>query len=327
MNPIITFIVRLAASMLAVLGFAWTASAHAAGYPEKPVTLVVPFGAGSATDLLARALSASLTQQTGQAVVVENRPGASGMIAAQHVARAAPDGYTVLITTNTTQAANPHLFKTLPYDPVADFTPLTGLGRGGQVLVVKADSPYRTVDDLVRAAKQAPGKLSFGSGNSSSRIAGEMLKQLTGTDIIWVGYNSNPNALNDLLGGHIDMMVLDTVTGLSQIEAGRLRPLGASTQDRLPQLPDVPTLDEAGIKGYDMGYWFAAYVPAGSTAPTVAKLRQLLIGAVDSDGARAFFRNSATQAWTTTSAELNQFQTAEIQKWGSVIKAAGIAPE
>lgn len=327
MNPIITFIVRLAASMLAVLGFAWTASAHAAGYPEKPVTLVVPFGAGSATDLLARALSASLTQQTGQAVVVENRPGASGMIAAQHVARAAPDGYTVLITTNTTQAANPHLFKTLPYDPVADFTPLTGLGRGGQVLVVKADSPYRTVDDLVRAAKQAPGKLSFGSGNSSSRIAGEMLKQLTDTDIIWVGYNSNPNALNDLLGGHIDMMVLDTVTGLSQIEAGRLRPLGASTQERLPQLPDVPTLDEAGIKGYDMGYWFAAYVPAGSPAPTVAKLRQLLIGAVDSDGARAFFRNSATQAWTTTSAELNQFQTAEIQKWGSVIKAAGIAPE
>lgn len=327
MNRIITFIVRLAASMLAVLGLAWTVSAQAAGYPEKPVTLVVPFGAGSATDLLARALSASLTQQTGQAVVVENRPGASGMIAAQHVARAAPDGYTVLITTNTTQAANPHLFKTLPYDPVADFTPLTGLGRGGQVLVVKADSPYRTVDDLVRAAKQAPGKLSFGSGNSSSRIAGEMLKQLTGTDIVWVGYNSNPNALNDLLGGHIDMMVIDTVTGLSQIEAGRLRPLGASTRERLPQLPDVPTLDEAGIKGYDMGYWFAAYVPAGSPAPTVAKLRQLLIGAVDSDGARAFFRNSATQAWTTTSAELNQFQTADIQKWGRVIKAAGIAPE
>ncbi|KNE24779.1 Bug family tripartite tricarboxylate transporter substrate binding protein [Achromobacter spanius] len=327
MNPIITSIVRLAASVLAVLGFAWTASAQAGGYPEKPVTFVVPFGAGSATDLLARALSASLTQQTGQAVVVENRPGASGMIAAHHVARAAPDGYTVLITTNTTQAANPHLFKTLPYDPAADFTPLTGLGRGGLVLVVKADSPYRTVDDLIRAAKQAPGKLSFGSGNSSSRMAGEMFKQLTGTDIVWVGYNSNPNALNDLLGGHIDMMVIDTVTGLSQIEAGKLRPLGASTQERLPQLPDVPTLDEAGIKGYDMGYWFAAYVPVGTPAPTDAKLRQLLIEAVASDAAQAFFRNSATQTWTTTSAELNAFQAAELQKWGRVIKAAGIKPE
>ena len=324
---ITAYIIRVAASMLAVVGLTWAVSAHAAGYPAKPVTFVVPFGAGSATDLLARALSASLTQQTGQAVVVENRPGASGMIAAQHVARAAPDGYTVLITTNTTQAANPHLFKKLPYDPVADFTPLTGLGRGGQILVVKADSPYRTADDLIRAAKQAPGKLSFGSGNSSSRMAGEMFKQLTGTDIVWVGYNSNPNALNDLLGGHIYMMVIDTVTGLSQIEAGKLRPLGASTQERLIQLPNLPTLDEAGIKGYDMGYWFAAYVPAGTAAPIVAEMRQLLIKAVASDGAQAFFRNSATQAWTTTSAELNQFQAAETQKWGSVIKAAGIEPE
>lgn len=327
MVPIKTRILRLAAAaMSAVIGPAWAVSA-AAGYPEKPVTLVVPFGAGSATDLLARALSASLTQQTGQAAVVENRPGASGMIAAHHVARAAPDGYTVLITTNTTQAANPHLFKKLPYDPVADFMPLTGLGRGGQVLVVQADSPYRTVDDLLHGAKQDPGKLSFGSGNSSSRMAGEMLKQLTGTDIVWVGYNSNPNALNDLLGGHIDMMVIDTVTGSSQIEAGKLRPLGASTRERLPQLPDLPTLDEAGIKGYDMGYWFAAYVPAGTPATVAAKLRHLLVEAVDSEGARAFFRSSATQAWTTRPAELAEFQRTEIQKWGSVIKAAGIEPE
>lgn len=327
MIRITAFMIRVAASLSAALGMAWAVSAQAADYPAKPLTFVVPFGAGSATDLLARALSASLTQQTGQAVVVENRPGASGMIAAQHVARAAPDGYTVLITSNTTQAANPHLFKKLPYDPAGDFNPLTGLGRGGQILVVKADSPYRTADELIRAARQAPGKLSFGSGNSSSRMAGEMLKQLTGTDIVWVGYNSNPNALNDLLGGHIDMMVIDTVTGLSQIEAGKLRPLGASTLERLPQLPELPTLDEAGIKGYDMGYWFAAYVPAGTPAPMAAKLRQLLVKAVGSDGAQAFFRNSATQAWTTTPDELRQFQAAEIQKWGNVIKAAGIEPE
>jgi len=318
--------VRQAAVSL-LLGFAATWPAHAADYPDKPITFVVPFGAGSATDLLARALSASVTEQAGQAVVVENRPGASGMIAAQHVARARGDGYTVLITTNTTQAANPHLFKKLPYDPMTDFMPLTGLGRGGQVLVVRADAPFKTVHDVVRAARQDPGKLSFGSGNSSSRMAGEMLKQLTGTDIVWVGYNSNPNALNDLLGGHIDMMVIDTVTGLSQIEAGKLRPLGASTHERLPQLPQVPTLDEAGIKGYDMGYWFAAYVPRGTPTAVADALRQWLVAAVGSQGAQDFFRHSATQAWTTTAAELDAFQKAELRKWGGVIKAAGIKPE
>ncbi|OZI82606.1 Bug family tripartite tricarboxylate transporter substrate binding protein [Bordetella genomosp. 2] len=318
--------VRQAAVSL-LLGFAATWPAHAADYPDKPITFVVPFGAGSATDLLARALSASVTEQAGQAVVVENRPGASGMIAAQHVARARGDGYTVLITTNTTQAANPHLFKKLPYDPMTDFMPLTGLGRGGQVLVVRADAPFKTVHDVVRAARQDPGKLSFGSGNSSSRMAGEMLKQLTGTDIVWVGYNSNPNALNDLLGGHIDMMVIDTVTGLSQIEAGRLRPLGASTRERLPRLPQVPTLDEAGIKGYDMGYWFAAYVPRGTPAAVADALRQWLVAAVGSQGAQDFFRHSATQAWTTTAAELDDFQKAELRKWGGVVKAAGIKPE
>jgi len=318
--------VRQAAVSL-LLGFAATWPAHAADYPDKPITFVVPFGAGSATDLLARALSASVTEQAGQAVVVEKRPGASGMIAAQHVARARGDGYTVLITTNTTQAANPHLFKKLPYDPMTDFMPLTGLGRGGQVLVVRADAPFKTVHDVVRAARQDPGKLSFGSGNSSSRMAGEMLKQLTGTDIVWVGYNSNPNALNDLLGGHIDMMVIDTVTGLLQIEAGRLRPLGASTRERLPQLPQVPTLDEAGIKGYDMGYWFAAYVPRGTPAAVADALRQWLVAAVGSQGAQDFFRHSATQAWTTTAAELDDFQKAELRKWGGVVKAAGIKPE
>lgn len=324
----ITRIARLATALaLALAGLALAVSAQAADYPAKPITFVVPFGPGSATDLLARALSASTARQTGQPVVVENRPGASGSIAAQRVARAAADGYTVLITTNTTQAANPHLFRKLPYDPVTDFAPLTALGRGGQVLVVRADSPFRTVDDLVRAARQARGKLSFGSGNSSSRMAGEMLKQLTGTDIVWVGYNSNPNALNDLLGGHIDMMVVDTVTGLSQIKAGKLRPLGVSTRERLPELPDVPTLDEAGIKGYDMGYWFAAYVPAGTPAGVVARLRQLLVTAVGSDGARAFFHSSATQAWTTTAAELGKFQLAESRKWARVIQAAGIEPE
>ena len=159
-------------------------------YPNKAITFVVPFAAGSATDQLARALGQAVSEQTKQPVVVENKGGASGMIAAQAVAKAAPDGYTVLITTNTTHAANEHLYKKLSYDPVKDFTPITGLGKGGQVLVVPATSPYKSVGELLAYAKANPGKLSFGSGSSSSRVAGEMLKQLAGVDILHVPYKS-----------------------------------------------------------------------------------------------------------------------------------------
>jgi tripartite-type tricarboxylate transporter receptor subunit TctC len=296
-------------------------------YPEKPITFVVPFAAGSATDQLARALGASITADTKQAVVVDNKAGASGMLAAQAAARAAADGYTVLITTNTTHAANEHLYKKLPYDPVKDFIPVTGLGKGGQVLVVRTDAPYKSVADLLAKAKKEPGKLSFGSGSSSSRVAGEMFKQLSGTDILHVPYKSNPLAITDLLGGQIDMMITDTATGLPQVKSGKLRALGYSTQKRSPQLPDVPTLDEAGVKGYDMGYWFAAYVPAGTPQPVVARLNELLVAAVKSAPARSFFETSGAEAWTTTPDELARFQTVETQKWGRVIKAAGIEAE
>jgi len=219
-----------AAAALA-LALAGTAGAQAP-YPAKAITFVVPFAAGSATDQLARALGQSVSTDTRQPVVVDNKAGASGMIAAQAVAKAAPDGYTVLITTNTTHAANEHLYKKLPYDPVKDFAPVTGLGKGGQVLVVNASAPYKSVAELLAAAKKNPGKLSFGSGSSSSRMAGEMLKQLAGVDILHVPYKSNPLAITDLLGGQIDMMITDTSTGVPQIKAGKLRALGYSTQKR-----------------------------------------------------------------------------------------------
>lgn len=296
-------------------------------YPDKPLSFVVPFAAGSATDQLARVLGQSVADQTKQTVMVDNKPGASGMLAAQHVARASADGYTVLITTNTTHAANEHLYKKLSYDPVKDFAPVTGLGKGGQVLVVRTESPYKSVAELVAFAKKNPGKLSFGSGSSSSRIAGEMLKQLSGTEILHVPYKSNPNGITDLLGGQIDFMITDTATGVPQIKAGKLRALGYSTQKRSALLPDVPTIDEAGIKGYDMGYWFAAYVPAGTPAPVVARLRDLLAKATQSPAAKSFFEGSGSDPWTTTPDELARFQAAETQKWGRVIKAAGIVPE
>ena len=318
---------RHALAAAAALGLAGLAHAQAPAYPAKSITFVVPFAAGSATDQLARALGQSITTDTKQPVVVDNKAGASGMIAAQAVARAPADGYTVLITTNTTHAANQHLYKKLPYDPVKSFAPITGLGKGGQVLVVNANSPYKSVADLLAVAKKDPKKLSFGSGSSSSRVAGEMLKQLAGVDILHVPYKSNPLAITDLLGGQIDMMITDTSTGVPQIKSGKLRALGYSTRKRGAQLPDVPTIEEAGVKGYDMGYWFAAYVPSGTPAPVVARLNELLGKATKSAAAKSFFDMAGSEAWTTTPEELARFQAAESQKWGKVIKAAGIEPE
>jgi tripartite-type tricarboxylate transporter receptor subunit TctC len=302
-------------------------AAHAAGYPERPITLLVPFAAGSATDQLARAIGTAMSEQSAQVVIVDNKAGASGMMAAQAAAKAPPDGYTVLITTNTTQAANEHLYRKLPYDPVKDFAPVTGLGKGGQVLVVRADAPYRSVADLIAKAKQQPGKLSFGSGSSSSRVAGEMFKQLSHTDILHVPYKSNPQAVTDLLGGQIDLMITDTATGVPQVKSGKLRALGYSMRTRSAQLPEVPTLDEAGVKGYDMSYWFAAYVPAGTPRAVVDRLHEMLLKATRSAPARAFYESSGCEAWTSSPEELARFQRDEAQKWGRVIQAAGIEPE
>jgi tripartite-type tricarboxylate transporter receptor subunit TctC len=208
-----------------------------------------------------------------------------------------------------------------------DFAPVTGLGRGGMVLVVRPQSPYRTVKDIVAAAKAKPGRITFAAGNSSSRVAGEMFKQLTGTDLMYVPYKSNPNALTDLLGGQVDMMVIDSVTGMPQIESGKLRALATSTAKRLPQLPAVPTLQEAGVKDYELGYWYAAYVPAKTPPAVIAKLHDVLIKAIGSPAAKAFFQSAGNEPWTTTPAELAKFQLTEAQKWGDVIKAANIEPE
>ena len=318
----------MGAALGALMVAALPASAQqAVNFPSKPITFVVPFAAGSATDLIARALGQAVTQSTGQSVIVENKGGASGMIAAQAAARAPADGYTVLITTNTTHAANEHLYKKLPYDPVKDFVPLTGLGKGGQVLVVNASAPFNSVQELLEHAKKNPGKLSFGSGSSSSRMAGEMLKQLGGVDILHVPYKSNPLAITDLMGGQIDLMITDVSTGVPQIQAGKLKALGFSTEERSVMLPDVPTIAEAGVKGYNMGYWFAAYAPAGTPTDVVNKLTQLLGDAVESKSAEGFYKQSGTTKWRSTSAELAKFQAEETKKWGEVVKAAGIQPE
>lgn len=313
------------ALLLAALSLSPAALAQA--YPTKPLTFVVPFAAGSATDQLARALGQSLGEQSRQTVVVDNKAGASGMLAAQAVARAPADGYTVLITTNTTHAANEHLYKKLGYDPVKDFTPITALGKGGQVLVVNLASPYKSVAELLAQARKTPGKLSFGSGSSSSRVAGEMLQQLAGVQLLHVPYKSNPQAVTDLLGGQIDLMITDTATGLPQIRGGKLRGLAVSINKRMALLPELPTIAEAGVPGYDMGYWFAAYTPAGTPPAVVQRLQELLAKAVQSPAAKSFFESSGAEPYTTTPEGLAQFQREEALKWGRIIKAAGIEAE
>jgi tripartite-type tricarboxylate transporter receptor subunit TctC len=319
--------IRVSRLTCAIGALLLASSVGAQDYPTKPITFVVPFAAGSATDQLARALGQSVSEQGKQAVVVDNKPGASGFLAAQFVAKAPPDGHTVLITTNTTHAANEHLYKSMPYDPVKDFAPVTLLGKGGQIMIVNPKVQAKTVGEFLALAKKNPGKLSFGSGSSSSRIAGELLQQMAGIELLHIPYKSNPLAITDLLGGQIDMMITDTATGLPQVKGGKVRALGVTARTRTPLAPDIPTIDEAGVKGYEMGYWFAAYVPAKTPPATVARLQKMLVAATKSASAKAFYENTGTEIVTSTPEELAKFQAAESQKWGRIIKAAKIEPE
>ena len=301
-------------------------SARADSYPDRPITLVVPFAAGSGTDQQARAMAQVLGAEYKVPFIVENRVGASGIVAAQYVAKASPDGYTILMTTNTTHAANEHLFKKLPYDPVKDFTPITLLSKGNMLLLVNETSPYRSLNDLISAARKAPGKLNFGSGSSSSRIASELLKQMTGVDVINVPYKSNPMAITDLMGGQIDFMFVDT-SALPLVEAGKLRALAVSGTKRLAGVSAVPTVEESGVKGYDMSYWSAAYLPAKAPPEVVKKLNEMLVKVATSPAIIAFDATSGVEAVTSTPEGLAAFQAEEAQKWGRVVVAAGIQPE
>ncbi|MFV0680437.1 Bug family tripartite tricarboxylate transporter substrate binding protein [Ottowia sp.] len=319
----------LLAALVTATTALWASAAHATdGYPSKPITLVVPFGPGSGTDQLTRLLGQGLSDELKVPVVVDNKGGASGFIAAQYVAKAAPDGYTLMTTTNTTQSANEHLFKKLPYDPVKDYAPVILLSKGQMLLLVRLDSPYKSVGDLLAAAQKAPGKLNFASGSSSSRVASELLKQLANVDMVNVPYKSNPMGITDLIGGQVDFMFADAPTALPQVKGGKLRALATSGAQRLGAAPDVPTVAEAGIKGYDMTYWFAVYAPAGTPAPIIDRLNKALVKTMASGALKDFLAKTSGEAVSnTTPSDLAQFQAAESKKWGQVIRAAGIQPE
>ncbi|CAN5425763.1 tripartite tricarboxylate transporter substrate binding protein [soil metagenome] len=317
-------ILKHAAALL--ISIAVSGYAAAQTFPAKLITIIVPFAAGSATDQFARAVAQSITEQTGQPAIVDNKGGASGIIGASAGARAAPDGYTFVITTNTTHAGNEFLFKALPYDPVKDFVPLAMLGKGQQVMVVSPSSPFNSVSDFLGAAKRSPGRMSFGAGSVSPRIAGELLQQMTGIKLLYVPYKSNPDVLNDLIGGRIDMAIVDATTVLPHVRSGKLRALGATGATRLSFAPEVPAIAET-VPGYEIGYWFAGYAPAGTPPDIAKKLSELLLKATQGQATQKFYSSTGTSSEALGQSELAAFQRAESTKWGEVIRKADIPME
>ena len=316
--------------MVALLGAAAlppASFARAQTWPARSLRFVVPFAAGSATDALARIVGEHASRTLGQQVVVENMGGASGVVAAQAVARADPDGHTVLITTNTTHGANQSLMKRVPYDAVNGFEPVTKLGTITLALITNPAVPARNVGELVAYAKAHPGKLTFGAGSSSSRVAGELLKSLAKLDLTYVPYRSNPQAITDLLGGQIDIVFADISTTLPQVRSGKATGLAVSTAKRSVLAPDLPTMQEAGVAGYDLAAWFAAFLPARTPAPIVAKLRDALVAAVGDKSVQERLLAAGIEPETSTSEELRAFVIAELKKWSDIVKAAGIEPE
>lgn len=316
---------RMLAAGAAALGLVTGASAQ--DYPSKSFKFVVPFAAGSATDALARILGEHVSRNLGRPVVVENLAGASGVIAAQNVARAEPDGHTVLITTNTTHGANQSLLKNVPYDAVNSFEAVGKLGTITLALTTHPSVPAKTVQEFVAYAKANSGKLTFGAGSSSSRIAGEMLKSLAGLDITYVPYRSNPQAITDLLGGQINIVFADISTTLPQIKAGKVNGLAVSTAKRSVLAPELPTMEEGGVKGYDLAAWFAAFVPAKTPRSSVEKLNQALMAAVNDPSTKERLLAAGIEPETSTPDELKAFVGTEIAKWAEIVKSAGIQPE
>lgn len=314
-----------------VLAVALTAGATRAAaqddYPSRVITMVAPFPAGSASDTVARIVTQYAQPVIGQPFIVENIPGAGGAIGAQRAARAEPDGYTVLLGSVAINAANRSLFKNLSYDPVADFAPVTKLGTTAFALVVGPSVTASSVRELIDYARSHPGELTFGAGSASSRVAGGMFKSLTGIDALYVPYKGNPQALTDLLGGQISYVVADLAATLPHIKAGKLRGLAVTSAQRTTLAPDLPTMIEAGVPGYELTGWLAAYVPAKTPKPIVDKLNAAFTAALANEDAVAALQRAGIEATPSTPDELRAFTASETEKWARAIKDAGIEPE
>jgi tripartite-type tricarboxylate transporter receptor subunit TctC len=301
--------------------------AAAQNYPTRTVTIIVPFSPGSVTDAAARLLGQHLQDALGQPFVIENKAGAGGLIAASAVARAEPDGYTLLITTNTTHSAAPALFKNVPYDPIRDFAPVARIGSFPSMIAIYPGLPINTIGDFVAYAKANPGKLEYGHGNSTGQIVGETLKKRTGIDIVRVAYRSNPTAVTDLMAGHIAMMIPDFNTGMPQVRAGTIRPLAVFTRERNARLPDVPTLNETVMPGFDILAWAGMFAPAKTPPDVVNRLADALHKILSDPTIVERFADIGTDTFYSGPQEFSDYVKTELIKWTSVAREAGIEPE
>lgn len=320
---------RPLAAALALAGMlaAGAAIAQSGSYPGRNITLVLPFAAGSGTDTTTRVISKELGEALGISMVIDNKAGANGSIAASFVARAAPDGYTLFVTTNTTHSANPYLLKSLPYDPMKDFTPIARTGDLPFMLVINPQVPANSVADLIALAKKEPGKYTYGSGSSSSSVSGATFAHLAGLDLLHVPYKSSPPALTDVIAGRVSMMFVDVPTGLPHVKANALKALAVTTMYRSKLLPDLPTMDEAGVKGFDITSWQGYLGPAGLPKNIVTKLNAEIRKVVERPDIQKQLADRGMEAFSSTPEEFEKFLKDQLVLWERLIKNAKIEPQ
>ena len=315
----------IASAVVLGAGLLGGTSALAQAYPTKPVTIIVPFAAGGTTDILARIIGQALTAELGQSVVVDNRAGAGGNIGGQAAAKAAPDGHTLFMGTVGTHAINASLYKKMPFDPVKDFAPLTRVANVPNLLVANPAQPYKSVKDLIAYAKANPGKVNFGSsGNGSSiHLSGELFKSRAKVDIQHVPYKGSAPAVTDLLGNQIGIMFDNMPSAIQHVRSGKLVPLAVTTAKRSPELPNVPTIAEAGVPGYEATSWFGMFAPAGTPAPVLAKLNAAIVKVLAQPDVKKKINEQGAEVYSETPEQFAAFIQAESVKWGKVVKESG----
>ena len=307
---------------LAFLAFASVAAAE--DYPSRPIRIVVPFGPGGFTDVVARIVQKELGAAVGQPVVIENKPGAGSTIGTAEVAKAKPDGYT-LVMISTTHVISPHLYKAMPYDPIKDFTPVMKLGEGPYVLVVHPSLGVKNVAELIALAKSQPGKIDYASsGNGSSQhLVGALFATMAGAPISHVPYKGSSGAMQDLLGGQVKVSFVGMPNALPNLASGKLRALAVTTRKRSPDLPEVPTLDEAGVRGYDATIWLGLLAPAGTPRDVVQKLNRELTRVLSTPESRKLIASAGVDVATSSPEELAKLMQSELDRWGKVVRETG----